>query len=103
MQSSLIDQREDALASRDLSKRAEMLGRVTDLFMLGSGKFTSAQIDLFDEVMGKLVEQIEMTARAAFGSRLATVFRCARNGDPLAGVRRCNRSCRAGPDAFGFG
>jgi uncharacterized protein (DUF2336 family) len=71
MQSSLINQLEDALASRDLSKRAEMLGRVTDLFMLGSGKFTSAQIDLFDEVMGKLVEQIEMTARAAFGSRLA--------------------------------
>lgn len=71
MQSSLINQLEDALASRNLSKRAEMLGQVTDLFMLGSGKFTPAQIDLFDEVMGKLVEQIEMTARAAFGSRLA--------------------------------
>lgn len=71
MQSSLINQLEDALASRDLSKRAEMLGQVTDLFMHGSGKFTSAQIDLFDEVMGKLVEQIELTARAAFGSRLA--------------------------------
>ena len=71
MQSSLINQLEGALASKDLSKRAEMLGRVTDLFMHGSGKFTSDQIDLFDEVMGKLVEQIELTARVAFGSRLA--------------------------------
>jgi uncharacterized protein (DUF2336 family) len=70
-QSSLITQLEGALASRDLSKRAEMLGQITDLFMRGSGNFTADQIDLFDEVMGKLVEQIELTARAAFGSRLA--------------------------------
>jgi uncharacterized protein (DUF2336 family) len=70
-QNDLISQLEGALASRDLSKRAEMLGRVTDLFMLGSGRFTPAQIDLFDEVMGRLVEQIESTVRAAFGSRMA--------------------------------
>jgi uncharacterized protein (DUF2336 family) len=67
----LIDQLEGALADRDLSKRAAILGRVTDLFMQGSGKFTVDQIDLFDEVLGRLVEQIELTARAAFGSRLA--------------------------------
>ena len=49
-----------------------MLHRVTDLFVLGSGKFTDDQIDLFDEVMSQLVENIELAARAAFGSRLAT-------------------------------
>lgn len=70
-QGSLINQLEGALATKGLSKRAEMLGQITDLFMHGSGNFSVDQIDLFDDVMSKLVEQIELTARAAFGSRLA--------------------------------
>jgi uncharacterized protein (DUF2336 family) len=70
-QDGLIDQLEGALASKDLSKRAEVLRRVADLFMAGSGKFSDAQIELFDGVMGKLVENIELAARAAFGKRLA--------------------------------
>ena len=72
-QESLIDQLESVLASKDLSRRAEVLRRVTDLFIHGSGRFTDDQIDLFDEVMSKLIENIELAARAAFGSRLATV------------------------------
>lgn len=70
-QTDLISQLEGALARGDLSKRAEMLGRVTDLFMLSSGKFSSAQIDLFDEVMIRLIERFESAVRAAFGSRMA--------------------------------
>lgn len=70
-QGSLINQLEGALATKGLSKRAEMLGQITDLFMHGSGNFSIDQINLFDDVMSKLVEQIEQTARAAFGSRLA--------------------------------
>jgi uncharacterized protein (DUF2336 family) len=72
-QDSLIDQLEGVLASKDLSKRADVLRRVTDLFVHGSGKFTDEQIDVFDEVMSKLVETIELAARVAFGSRLARV------------------------------
>lgn len=72
-QDGLIDQLEGLLASRDLSQRAEVLRRVTDLFVYGSGKFTDEQIDLFDEVMGKLVDNIELAARVALGSRLAKV------------------------------
>jgi uncharacterized protein (DUF2336 family) len=70
-QDGLIDQLEGALASKDLSKRAEVLRRVTDLFMAGSGRFSDEQIELFDGVMGKLAGNIELAARAAFGSRLA--------------------------------
>ncbi len=55
-QESLIDQLESVLASKDLSKRGEVLRRVTDLFIHGSGGFSEQQIDLFDEVMSKLVE-----------------------------------------------
>ena len=56
-----------------MSGRAEVLRRVTDLFIHGSGKFSDDQIDLFDDVMGRLIETIELAARVAFGSRLAKV------------------------------
>lgn len=70
---SLIDQLEGVLEGNDLSKRAQVLRSVTDLFVHGSGRFTDDQIDLFDEVMGKLIENIELAARVAFGSRMAMV------------------------------
>jgi uncharacterized protein (DUF2336 family) len=72
-QENLIYQLEDVLAGTGLSSRAEILRRVTDLFIHGSGAFSDDQIDLFDDVMGKLIENIELAARAAFGSRLAWV------------------------------
>jgi uncharacterized protein (DUF2336 family) len=70
-QNSLINDLEDILASKDISRRAEILRRVTDLFVVGSGNFAEDQVELFDEVMGKLVENIERSARAQFGNRLA--------------------------------
>jgi uncharacterized protein (DUF2336 family) len=71
LQNNLIDQLEGILASKNVSRRAEILRRVTDLFVLGSGKFSEDQVELFDSVMGKLLENIERVARAQFGSRLA--------------------------------
>src|ERR1700675_3990648 len=71
LQNNLIEQLEDALASKDISRRAEVLRRVTDLFVLGLGKFSDDQVELFDSVMSKLLENIEHAARAQFGSRLA--------------------------------
>jgi uncharacterized protein (DUF2336 family) len=70
-QISLIDQLENALASKDVSRRADVLRKVTDLFVLGSGNFSEDQVELFDSVMGTLLENIERTARAQFGSRIA--------------------------------
>jgi len=70
-QSGLIDQLEDALGDKDLARRAEVLRKVTDLFVLRSGSFSEDQVELFDTVMGKLLETIESTARAQFGSRIA--------------------------------
>jgi uncharacterized protein (DUF2336 family) len=69
---SLLDQLEDAMNSASLARRADVLRRVTDLFLSGTGCFSESQIDLFDEVMTKLVTSVEVAARAAFGSRLAT-------------------------------
>ena len=71
LQNSLIDQLESISASPDVSRRAEILRRVTDLFVLGSGKFSEDQVELFDGVMGKLLKNIERAARVQFGTRLA--------------------------------
>jgi len=47
------------------------LRRVTDLFAAGSANFGSEQTSLFDDVMGRLVNEIDHSARAAFGERIA--------------------------------
>jgi uncharacterized protein (DUF2336 family) len=70
-QTGLIDQLEEALGDKDFARRADVLRKVTDLFVLRSGKFSEDQIALFDTVMGKLLETIESSARAQFGSRIA--------------------------------
>lgn len=70
-QVSLIDQLEEAVAGKSVARRADVLKRVTDLFFNGPGKYSEAQIDLFDDVMTKLVATVEVAARAQFGARLA--------------------------------
>ena len=67
----LIEQLEQAFTHTDMRQRAETLRRVTDLFVFNAGRFSDAQLELFDEVMMKLAEGLEVAARAAFGSRLA--------------------------------
>jgi uncharacterized protein (DUF2336 family) len=71
LQNNLINVLESILTSKDISRRAGILRKVTDLFVLGSGKFSEDQIELFDSVMARLLENIERAARAQFGSRLA--------------------------------
>jgi uncharacterized protein (DUF2336 family) len=78
-QINLIEQLEDALSNKDVSRRAEILRKVTDLFVLGSGQFSQDQIELFDSVMGKLLQNIERAARAQFGSRIARLSDAPRN------------------------
>src|SRR5271169_4800882 len=70
---SLLDELEAAVANRDIGSRAEMLRRVTDLFVSGSDRFDGAQRALFDDIMGRLIEEIDRSARAAFGARLASI------------------------------
>jgi uncharacterized protein (DUF2336 family) len=69
----LIEQLEQAFAQTDIRQRAETLRRLTDLFVTGAETFTDEQIDLFDEVMIRLVEEIDVSARAVFGRRMAEV------------------------------
>ncbi len=68
---SLIDELEAAISQRDIASRAEILRRITDLFAAGSANFGGEQTSLFDDVMGRLVNEIDHSARAAFGERIA--------------------------------
>jgi uncharacterized protein (DUF2336 family) len=70
---SLIDELEDVIAGNDIGHRAKMLRRLTDLFVVTSGKLSDEQMDLFDDVMNRLVDEIDIAARAAFGDVLATI------------------------------
>jgi uncharacterized protein (DUF2336 family) len=72
-QQSLIDDLESVIGDQNIGSRATILRRVTDLFVGASGKLSDEQVDLFDDVMGRLLEEIETSARAAFGHILATV------------------------------
>lgn len=72
-QQSLIDELEASISQRNIGARAEILRRITDLFVAGSGRFDGEQISLFDDVMSRLLNEIEDSARAIFGERLATI------------------------------
>ena len=73
MNKGLIDELESAISHKDVAHRAETLRRLTDLFVLGSAKYTGEQIALFDDVMRRLIDEVEISARAAFGDRLAAI------------------------------
>jgi uncharacterized protein (DUF2336 family) len=70
---SLIDELEEVIAGNDIGHRARMLRRVTDLFVVTSGKLSGEQMALFDDVMNRLIDEIDVAARAAFGDLLATL------------------------------
>jgi len=70
---SVIDELEEAIASKEIGRRADTLRRVTDLFVSGCSGFSGDQIALFDDVMNLLAREIESAARALFGQRLAPI------------------------------
>jgi uncharacterized protein (DUF2336 family) len=70
---SLIDDLENAIASGSEQKRIETLRRVTDLFAGGAELFSEQQVAVFDDVIGRLAEDIEVQARAELSRRLAPI------------------------------
>lgn len=71
VQDRVIEDLGRAIDAKNIGDRATMLRRVTDLFVVTSGKLSDEQIGLFDEVMGRLVAKIETSARAALSAALA--------------------------------
>ena len=53
-------------------RRRELLHEVTDLFLAQSpGQLDPAQVDLFDDIMGRIASEMEEAVRAELSSRLA--------------------------------
>jgi uncharacterized protein (DUF2336 family) len=71
--SNLIDELEQAMSTGDIARRAKALRRVSDLFALGSGRFSKKQIELFDQIMQSIVGRVEISARAALSGLLSSL------------------------------
>ncbi|HEY7232418.1 MAG TPA: DUF2336 domain-containing protein [Pseudolabrys sp.] len=80
---SIIAEIEGTFASGSADKQADILRRVTDLFLAGADKYSDDHVDLFDGVISRIAEKIETKARAELAHRLAP----ARNAPPMT-VRR---------------
>lgn len=68
---SLIAEIEDTFASGPVEKQAEILRRVTDLFLAEANSYSDEHVGLFDDVISRLAEKIETKARAELAHRLA--------------------------------
>src|SRR5216683_3712685 len=69
----IIDELESALNAGSTDRRIEVLHRITDLFVNNARNFTEEQIALFDDVMSRLVREIENRAIVELSRRLAPV------------------------------
>jgi uncharacterized protein (DUF2336 family) len=68
---SIVDEVEAAITIGSAEKRLDTVKRVTDLFLLSAGSLNSEQIDLFDEVLERLIKTIEIRAIADISARIA--------------------------------
>src|SRR5712675_2714890 len=69
----IVDELESALRAGTTDRRMEVLQRITALFVQNARNFTEEQIALFDDVMGRLVREIENLALVELGRRLAPI------------------------------
>jgi uncharacterized protein (DUF2336 family) len=69
----LIPELEDVIQSGSAERRTQALQKITDLFLHGAGQFNEAHVDLFDDVFGRLINEIEAKARSELSNRLAPV------------------------------
>jgi uncharacterized protein (DUF2336 family) len=70
---SLLPELEDVVQHGSAEKRAETLRRITSLFLDGAASFTASHVALFDDVIGCLIEEIEVKALAELARQLAPV------------------------------
>ena len=71
--SSMINEIQDISLSGLTNRQVTALTRITDLFIAGSGRYSTQQIELFDDVFKALVAVIELEIRIKLSRYLATV------------------------------
>jgi uncharacterized protein (DUF2336 family) len=70
---SLIPELEQVVQHGSREKRVATLRRITALFLDGASSYSAEHVDLFDDVFGMLIAEIESKARAELSHRLAPV------------------------------
>jgi uncharacterized protein (DUF2336 family) len=70
-QQSIFDEIEAAIGAGSAEKRLATARRVTDLFLTSAGGFSGEQVELFDNVLERLVKTIEIRAIADISARMA--------------------------------
>jgi uncharacterized protein (DUF2336 family) len=70
---SLIEEIEQTLTTGTIEQRADTLRRITDLFIISAGDLNEQVTQIFDDVMGMLVEAIETKVRAELSWQLAPI------------------------------
>jgi uncharacterized protein (DUF2336 family) len=68
---SIVDEVEAAIHAGSAEKHLGTARRVTDLFLTSAGSFNSEQIELFGDVLERLVKTIEIRAIADISARIA--------------------------------
>jgi uncharacterized protein (DUF2336 family) len=68
---SIVDEVEAAIRVGSAEKRLETARRVTDLFLASAGSLNSEQVELFDNVLERLIKTIELRSIADISARIA--------------------------------
>ena len=68
---SIIDEIEAAIGAGSDAKCLETARRVTDLFLASAGSFNDEQVELFDDVLARLIKTIELRSLADISARMA--------------------------------
>lgn len=72
LQATVINELQDARSSGSAHRRAEVLWKITDMFVENELRYSDEQIRLFDKVLSELANEIERFARAELSNRLCT-------------------------------
>lgn len=67
----LLDQLNSLATEQDADKRKELLSAVADLFLYYSEEHSEVDADLFQGVMGQLLDQVSVVEKSDFSARLA--------------------------------
>src|SRR5256885_11662275 len=88
LERSIADEVEAAIRAGSPEKHLETIKRVTDLFLLSADQFGGEQIELFGDVLERLVKTIELRALADVSARIAL----AEMSSQLASVKQAPRA-----------
>ena len=69
----LAEELEAVVASGSTARRTDILNRIADLFIYGAERYSADQVQLFGDVMARLVRGMRGDARAKLAERLAPV------------------------------